>query len=187
MSVTSEVLVLNAFYKPISIISAKKAILLILKNRAEVVEGSNETISTVAFKMKVPTVISVHYNYMPKKRVKFSKLNVLYRDDQTCAYCGKRFPINKLTIDHVIPVSKWHLYNKDAKRNATSWTNCVCACEHCNTKKGSKLLSELGWRLRIDPKEPLYMPYFIITRKKAELKGWLPYCSYNVRIVDQIE
>ena len=183
---TAAVLVLNSSYIPIQVTSVRKAINLILKGKARVVKEGVGEVSSTTLKIRIPTVIAVQYGKVPKKVVRFSKLNILYRDDQVCAYCGKRFPINQLTIDHVIPLSKWNIYNKDPKKRATSWTNCVCACTACNTRKGSKLLSELGWKLLKAPKVPEYIPFFILTRKVVEDRGWLDFCNYNVRIIEQI-
>ena len=34
------------------------------------------------------------------------------------------------------------------------WTNVVAACARCNHRKGNRLLSEIGWNLRVPPAEP---------------------------------
>ena len=67
---------------------------------------------------------------------------MLTRDRHTCQYCGAR---SNLTLDHVLPVCR-------GGRN--TWTNLVACCAHCNQRKGSTLLRDLGWRLRATPREP---------------------------------
>lgn len=184
---SSDVLVLNSMYMPISITSAKKVLNLLYKGKAKVVSESEKLFSTSSITLRIPSVISVAYNKVPRKSVRFSKLNVLYRDDQTCAYCGKQFPINKLTIDHVIPVSKFSSIVNDPGKSASSWTNCVCACESCNVKKGNKLLSELGWVLKKQPVQPQYIPFLMLSRKRVDANGWEDFCGVNVRVVELIE
>ena len=51
---------------------------------------------------------------------------IFKRDNYTCAFCGKKFPINELTLDHLYPVSKGGSSRK---------YNLVTACKECNFKK----------------------------------------------------
>lgn len=77
------------------------------------------------------------------------------RDRFTCAYCGKIFSEQRLTRDHIMPVSRG---GKDV------WMNVVTACEYDNHRKDDRLLEEVGMEL-------LYVPY---TPNRAEdliLKG----------------
>jgi 5-methylcytosine-specific restriction endonuclease McrA len=178
----SEVLVLNSGYIPIRISDVRTSIGLLFQDKAVSVIEEDKYIRSPSISIRVPSVISLlGFNELPKRKVTFSRLNVIYRDDMHCMFCGKRFSITDLTIDHIIPRSRW---NK--KEPVTQWSNVVCSCKWCNRKKGSKLLSELGWKLVHVPYEPEYMPYLIISKFKAVKRGWLDFCKVNVRLIETL-
>ncbi len=56
---------------------------------------------------------------------------ILREHDHRCRYCGKQ---TKMTLDHVIPLSKGGEHSK---------TNVVPACQSCNSKKHDSL--DWGW------------------------------------------
>lgn len=96
-------------------------------------DGANEyeTLSTVSMEIPVPEIIILHdYNKIPQRFVKFSKGNLLIRDDYECAYCGCSLDMDTSTIDHIQPSSKG---------GETSWENCTSACKKCNHNKGDAL------------------------------------------------
>jgi hypothetical protein len=62
----------------------------------------------------------------------------------------------------------------------------VCVCHWCNNAKGNKLPEEIGWKLLRKPFEPKYLPHIVISKKKAEVNGWLPFMNFNVKFVDII-
>lgn len=177
-----DVLVLSSGYLPLELISNKDAICLLYQNKAYTVIESDRVMRSPSITMKVPSVVALLENkVIPQRKISFSKLNVIYRDDQTCQYCGKQFPMNELTVDHVIPRSRWKQIKKTHKHNWSSWENCVCACKYCNNAKGNALLEELQWVLLSKPVEPTYMPRIAIPYHIADSRGWLPFCNYNVR------
>jgi 5-methylcytosine-specific restriction endonuclease McrA len=57
---------------------------------------------------------------------------IFERDDYRCVYCGERFPVEELTIDHVEP---------RVRGGDRSTGNLVTACRGCNTLKGHRRLS----------------------------------------------
>jgi len=185
---TSEVLVLNAGFIPIRITSVKEAICLLTSEKAVSVLEEDRYVRSPSLSIRIPSVISVTgYSSFPRKKVAFSKLNVIYRDDMVCQYCGHRFSMRELTVDHVIPRSRWEaVTGRDLAGHFSSWKNLVCACRWCNSRKGNRLISEIGWALLREPFEPEYMPHLVISHDKAEKKGWLPFCSINVKIIDVI-
>ena len=185
---TSEVLVLNAGFIPIRITSVKEAICLLTSEKAVSVVEEDRYVRSPSLSIRIPSVISViGYSSFPRKKVAFSKLNVIYRDDMACQYCGHRFSMRELTVDHVIPRSRWEVITgRELTDGFSSWKNLVCACRWCNSRKGNRLMSEIGWALLREPFEPEYMPHLIISQDKAEKKGWLPFCSVNVKIIDVI-
>lgn len=183
----TEVLVLNSGFIPLDIISDRNAICMLYQNKAYTVVESEKVMRSPSVTFRVPNVIALlKYKTIPKRKVGFSKLNVIYRDDMTCQYCGKSFQVDDLTVDHVIPKSRWREVKRTSKKNWTNWINCVCACKWCNNRKGNLLVEEANMQLLRKPFTPKYAPHIVIGRKKAENKGWLPFCNMTVRLVDII-
>jgi len=185
-TLNSEVLVLNSAFLPIRISSVKEAICLVASERAKTVLEEDEFVRSPSVSIRIPSIVAiVGYNQFPKRKVAFSKLNVIYRDDMICQYCGHRFSMRDLTVDHVIPRSRWEtVTGKDLREGFSSWKNLVCACRWCNGRKGNRLLQELNWFLLNQPWEPEYLPHLVISFEKAKRKGWLPYCNFNVRLIN---
>lgn len=137
----THVLVLNASYEPLQVVSVRHALKMIHRRVAVVEEAVP---GKMAGPYKVPTVLRL-VRYVHAKfrhhRPAWTRMGVLQRDAYTCGYCGR--PGN--TVDHIIPLS----------RNGTdTWENTVTACFSCNSRKGSKLLSEAGMTLRVTPRTP---------------------------------
>lgn len=150
-------LVLNSDYSPIGIIDWRKAMILAFRHKnkdftkIEILEYHNDDYVTVInSRLEVPAVIkTTRYFRLFNSNVNFSRKNVFIRDDFICQYCNKKFPINKLTYDHVIPKSKCK-----SSSNSTSWTNIVTACLLCNLKKGSKTPEQANMPLKKKPEIP---------------------------------
>ena len=114
-------LLLNASYEPLRIISWKKALTLLFAGKVEVIEEYDQQVHAITFAIKLPSIIRL-LKYVRVKnfnRVKFSRANIYARDDYTCQYCGKKFPSEDLTFDHVVPV---------AMGGQKRWDNIVAAC-----------------------------------------------------------
>ncbi len=143
--VTTRVLLLNATFEPLAVVTAKRAVLLMLSGKAECVQAAleggafrSENLSIIAPSvMRLSRYVRVPY----RPSVPMTRAGVLRRDGRFCAYCGKRAD----TIDHVVPRSRGGTH---------SWENCVAACRACNSRKADRLLSELGWTLRVPPSAP---------------------------------
>ena len=137
------VLVLNASYEPINVCTMRRAAVLVLKERAEVIERREGVIHSERLELERPCVIRlVRYVRVPRDvhRRKITRRAVLARDAYTCQYCGRESA--GLTVDHVIPRS----------RGGTShWDNIVAACAPCNRKKGNRLPNEAAMPLRAQP------------------------------------
>lgn len=126
------ILVLNSSYVPINFTTWKRAIVLVLKQKVQVI--SERVIRLIDY-IKIP--IKNMYRDRPSK-------NTIYkRDNNTCQYCGSK---SKLTLDHVIPKSKG---------GEDTWDNLVVACSSCNIKKGDKLLEHTSMKLMKKPRAPL--------------------------------
>ena len=118
------VLVLNQNYEPMSVCSVRRALLLILRGKAETVEKLGEVVRSVTQDHPVPSVVRLgRYIHAPRRRVVLSKRNILKRDNHQCQYCGRRD--GKLTVDHIVPRprgrSKKHWFcryvNRDRNRD----------------------------------------------------------------------
>lgn len=143
-------LLLNSTFEPLKVVHWKKAILLVLLGKVEVLEEYDRLIRGVRFSLKLPAVIRLrHFVQRRGLRVKFSRQNLFIRDRKTCQYCGEPFEPNELTYDHVIPRSKG---------GPTDWTNVVTCCTKCNLKKGGRTPEEAGMSLIRKPKVPIWIP-----------------------------
>jgi 5-methylcytosine-specific restriction endonuclease McrA len=136
-------LVLNATYEPLCVVPLRRAVVLVLAEKAVIVESSDDFMHSERLSLPVPTVVRLsRFVRVPYRReVPLTRRAVLERDAHACVYCGTRAD----TIDHVRPRSRG---------GAHVWTNVVAACARCNHRKGDRLLSELGWHLSVSPVQP---------------------------------
>ncbi len=138
-------LVLNATYEPINVCTVRRAVVLLLKEKAEVIEHSEWQLHSANATIARPVVIRlVSYVRIPRDthRRKITRRAVFARDDWTCQYCGSR---SNLTVDHVVPRSKG---------GPSSWENIVASCAPCNRRKGSALPRQAGMNLTRQPGTP---------------------------------
>ncbi len=138
-------LVLNATYEPVNVCTVRRAVVLLLKEKAEMIETSERQLHSANSTMTRPMVIRlVSYVRIPRDthRRKITRRAVFARDDWTCQYCGAR---SQLTVDHVIPRSKG---------GGSTWDNIVASCAPCNRRKGDTLLRQSGMKLAKMPRTP---------------------------------
>ena len=158
------VLVLNQNYEPLSVCSARRAIVLVFCGKAQILEEFDFKIHTVSQSFPFPSVVRLDlYIRLPQKRIVLSKRNIMKRDVHICQYCGGRAGL--MTVDHVIP--------KTAGGD-DSWENLVCACLNCNNLKGNRSPDEAGLTLFRRPKRPnsiTFIRHFIGIPDKR----WEPY------------
>ena len=136
---------LNATFEPINVCTVRRAVVLLLKDKAEVIEAADWRLHSATSTMSRPVVIRlVNYVRIPRDthRRKITRRAVFARDDWTCQYCGAR---SNLTVDHVIPRSKG---------GSSGWDNIVASCAPCNRRKGNSLLRQSGMRLSRTPSTP---------------------------------
>jgi len=160
-----KVLLLNASYEPLNICSWKRALVLIIKGKAEEIEHNGCLINS---SIPAPLVIKLRYFVaVPYKELPFNKKNVLHRDEHTCQYCGKKD--SNLSTDHVIPRSKG---------GQNCWENVVAACFICNNKKADLTPHEAGMKLLQKPKKPSNYIKFELTKQSGEiLEHWKKYIA----------
>ena len=151
----ANVLVLNRLYMAVRVINAKRAFSLLVRDLAEVIsiedgkylnydfdswaelslyrdqfDDSTDWVRTVRMSIAVPRIIRLlDYDRVPKQSVKLNRRNIYARDSSQCQYCGGFFKTSELSLDHIVPRSQG---------GENSWTNLVCCCVHCNSKKGGR-------------------------------------------------
>ncbi len=135
------ILVLNASYEPINFTDWKRAIVLLMKNKAQAL--GKRVIRLVNY-IKLP--------YAKLMQTKPSRSMIYKRDGHKCQYCGST---KELTIDHIIPRSRG---------GEDSWENLVVACMPCNSRKSDKLLEETNLKLRTIPRKPINKMLFALDR-----------------------
>jgi 5-methylcytosine-specific restriction endonuclease McrA len=149
--ISSRVLVLNASYEPINVCTMRRATVLVLKARAEILECSGWLLRAEAFSLPQPIVIRLNtYVAIPRDihRRKITRRAIFARDLWTCQYCGAER--DKLTVDHVIPRSKG---------GDSSWDNIVTCCTPCNRRKGDRLPAHARMHPRQKPRPPSPMVF----------------------------
>jgi 5-methylcytosine-specific restriction endonuclease McrA len=156
---SKQVLVLNAGYEPLSLISVRRAIVLLLREKAELIEATQQMLNSANHVIPVPLVIRlVHYVKLPHRRVPATRAAVMLRDAFTCQYCAEAPGRNYLTVDHVIPRSRGGKHG---------WENLVTACKRCNQKKGSSTPDEAMMTLVRKPFEPSYVALVLLSNPTA--------------------
>lgn len=172
-------LILNADYSPLSVvpistISWKDAIKLKFLGHALVVEEYDDwTVHSPSMTIPVPSVMVSETYIKTKQHVKFSRANLLVRDNFTCQYCQKPLELKELTVDHVIP---------RVRGGKTSWCNLVSACYVCNTIKGHKQ--------HMKPKQKPYKPdYYQLVNNARKVPitipdaKWIPYLGWDSKLI----
>lgn len=146
-----QILVLNATYEPINVTSWKRAFVLLLKEKAQII---NHKVIRLLEYIKIP--FSKIRNNKPTRSA------IYERDGHKCQYCGST---RKLTIDHIVPKSKG---------GSDDWDNLVVACSSCNIKKGDRYLEQTGMKLIRRPLQP--RTHLDVLLSKTCNKEWLEYC-----------
>ncbi|WP_163989235.1 HNH endonuclease [Pyxidicoccus caerfyrddinensis] len=196
--INSAVLVLNRYYQPVHVTSVKRAFSLLYQGVAKAIDAqyrlyefddwaalsaTQDCITTINRTIRVPRVLVLSaYDHLPRGRVRFSRLNIYARDNDTCQYCGKNLPRCDLNLDHVMPRSQG---------GKTTWENVVCSCVPCNLKKGGRTPEQAEMKLLKKPVRPRWTPLFRGATRKVTYREWLPFlhladASYwNVELLDE--
>jgi 5-methylcytosine-specific restriction endonuclease McrA len=160
------VLVLNASYEPINVCTVRRAAVLVLKQRAEVLEHSEWALHAENLTMPRPVVIRlITYVRIPRDAHsrKITRRAIFARDGWTCQYCGNQR--GTLTIDHVIPRSKG---------GSSSWDNIVTCCAPCNRRKGDRLPRQANMHPRHAPRPPSPTLFVYVAMPRIP-DVWQPY------------
>lgn len=165
MIINSRVLVLNQNYEPLSVCSAKRALIMQLLGKVEIVETYDGLrVHSVSRSIPLPSVVRLGtYIRVPFKKILLTRKNIIKRDHHMCQYC--RDTRGAMTVDHVIPKS----FGGD-----DTWENMVCACERCNNRKGDRLPEQVGMKLIRKPRRPSHIT-FIQSFIGISDRRWRPY------------
>jgi 5-methylcytosine-specific restriction endonuclease McrA len=147
MPLTRKVLLLNASYEPLGVISAPRALRLVWKEAAQVVElDGDRVLRSPRFVFALPSVVRlVEYINLHKKRqgrVANMRASIIARDRHRCQYCGEKSTVFELTLDHIMPRSRG---------GATIPENLCAACKTCNQRKGDRTPEEARMPLLSNP------------------------------------
>ena len=166
----SSVLLLNATYEPLNVVSVRRAIILLLKEKAEVLEATDQRIRSERLSLPTPLVIRlVYYVRVPRRlNIPVTRRTVMMRDNYTCQYCGAQPGKSNLTVDHVIP---------KVRGGTMIWGNVVCACKVCNVRKGARTPREARMRLRATPERPRYVAMVVLSNSPAH-QAWTKYLPH---------
>ena len=163
----SRVLVLNQNFEPLTICKAKRAIIMMLLGKAELIIGLERAVRSVRLSFPLPSVLRLnHYVKLRNREITLTRRKVIERDRHQCQYCGKT--TGSMTADHIIPKS---MGGKD------SWENMVCACLECNNRKGDRLPKQAGMKLLKKPKKPHHLTFVLNSMGRIDTQ-WRPFIYY---------
>jgi 5-methylcytosine-specific restriction endonuclease McrA len=153
------VIVLNAGYEFMGLVSWQRALTLLFTGKVEVVKESNRCVRTVSRTFRVPAVIRLikFIRQIYRREVPFSRKNILTRDGFSCQYCGRDFQSGDLTVDHIVP---------KVQGGPNEWTNVVACCRACNIKKGGRTPRQAGMQLVRKPFKPTIMEFLNLYLKR---------------------
>lgn len=161
------VLVLNANFEPLNICNMRRAICLMVMDKASLVKNGRGEIRTVSESFPRPSIIRLQKMiHRPRPQVKLTRKEVFRRDGYSCQYCGSSS--RDLTIDHIAPK---HLGGEHI------WANVVTACTYCNHKKGGRPLKQSGMRLTKKPSEPPTSAMYIYNFYINGNQDWEPFLN----------
>lgn len=157
------VLVLNASYEPLGVVSMHRALILVLNNKAVSLEDSGITLHSATSAITAPSVVRLtRFVRVPfRGPVPLTRRALFARDNGRCVYCGAA----ATSVDHVVPRSRGGQHR---------WDNVVAACRRCNHVKSDRHLSELGWRIKRPPAPPSGLAWRIIGTGHRDPR-WRPY------------
>ena len=161
----TNVLVLNSSFQPLHVCQARRALILVMGGKAEVLEYYEKAVvRTVSRAFQIPSVVRLRIYIRPERRsVVLNRRNIMRRDHYRCQYCGKTS--DELTTDHIIPRSKG---------GEDSWENLITACTTCNNRKGNRSPEAAGMPLLSTPKRPAFYSFIRFYHPRSHEK-WKPY------------
>lgn len=168
-AINSAVLVLNSSFEAISIRSARRALTLVVKDRAIIQEHTGQEVYPGIY---MPSVIRLkEFRYIPVRVQILSRKNIFLRDRNICQYCTNYFPASELTLDHIQPRSRG---------GRDTWSNLVACCKKCNRFKADRTPEEAGMTLLHKPRPAsIHTSRFILKSMGTESPSWRPYLYFD--------
>lgn len=159
-------LILNASYEPLGVVGLRRAVVLVLREKADVVEHNGAIFRSERLELEAPSVIRLRYYVTIPRRVHVApnRKAVFLRDGHTCQYCGRAAE----NVDHVIPRSRGGRH---------TWDNVVAACRRCNGRKENRSPQEAGLQLARRPGPPPENFWLRMLVGQAEPE-WIPYLPH---------
>jgi 5-methylcytosine-specific restriction endonuclease McrA len=150
-------LVLNASYQPLCVVPVRRALVLALKGKAEVLHTNGHMFRSEALEIRAPSVVRLNYfvKVPYRARSSLSRRAVFVRDDYECQYCGR--PAEN--VDHVVPKSRG---------GAHTWDNVVAACRPCNSRKENRSPQDVGLTLRRPPRRPDDSVWIVVAVERVD-------------------
>lgn len=163
-------LVLNATYEPLCVVPIRRAVVLVLKQKAEILHEDGGALHSERMALPIPSVIRLKYfvRVPLRARASLSRRAVFIRDSFACQYCGNAAE----NVDHVMPRSRGGTH---------TWDNVVAACKRCNSRKENRLPHEVGLHLRSTPRAPHESVWIVVAVGRVDPK-WAPYLSHHARV-----
>lgn len=142
-----KVLVLNSDYYPLHVCNVKRAIILLLSGKVDVLQNhDNRYLASAKELFPIPSIIRLRqYVRRTRSDVQLSRKNIHIRDKYTCQYCGKK--LKELTVDHIVPIKRGGKF---------TWENLVACCHKCNNTKDANTPEEVNMKLLSNPRKPSY-------------------------------
>jgi 5-methylcytosine-specific restriction endonuclease McrA len=158
-------LVLNASYEPLSVVPARRAVCLVLADKADMIEADGTELHSPSITLPSPLVVRLRYMVkVPyERRTALSRRAVFARDDYRCQYCGHTAD----SIDHVLPRSRGGLHD---------WENVAASCRPCNLAKRDRTPDEAGMRLLRPCRAPRAAAWVVVSVARVP-EAWKPYLA----------
>lgn len=180
------VLVLNRYFQPVRITTARRAFRLLYTGTANALDangdcydfgcwralpvrsGIDDAVPIVSGTLRVPRIVHLNrYARVRRPAVRLTRQNIMLRDSHQCQYCGRRGPVRNLDLDHVHPRSRG---------GGESWQNLVTACQPCNRRKGRRTPQEAGMPLIRKPATPRWsLAVQLLVTASTAYKEWEPF------------
>jgi 5-methylcytosine-specific restriction endonuclease McrA len=156
--------VLNASYQPLCVVAVRRALVLALRGKAEILETNGAVFRSEALEIQAPSVVRLHYfvKVPYRARASLSRRAVFIRDAYECQYCGR--PAEN--VDHVIPRSRGGTH---------AWDNVVASCRPCNSRKENRAPGDVGMKLRRVPRPPHESVWILVAAADRIDPSWHAY------------
>ena len=163
-----DALVLNATYEPLCVVSSRRAVVLVLTDKAVPVEPGDGVLHSERTAVSVPVVVRLtRFVRVPyRAHVPLTRKAVFARDGGRCVYCGAA----ATSLDHVVPRSRGGTH---------TWDNVVSACRRCNHVKADRAIADLGWRLRRVPAPPSGLAWRVVGTRRVDPR-WTAYLDVDL-------